>query len=108
MTYTVTAGNDSAVCLWETDPIKAKLQEVRLVTETIKGSVPMFREFGCLDPEVLDKPMPVAKIMMIGEVREAIETWEPGAAVKSGGFAEGALEPGKLIPAVEVEIVAEG
>ena len=106
MTYTVTAGNDSAVCLWETDPIKAKLQEVRLVTETIKGSVPMFREFGCLDPEVLDKPMPVAEMMTRTMVREGVERRCEGVAVKGVSFQRDE-KTGTLVPAVEVEIHAE-
>ena len=68
--------------------------------------MPLYRDFG-ISNEFLDKPMPVAKVMMTGEVREAIETWEPRAAVRNVSFAEDPLEPGKLIPAVEVEIVAE-
>ena len=53
------------------------------------------------------KPMPVAKVMMIGEVQEAIEAWEPRAAVVNIGFAENPLEPGRLVPTVEVEISVE-
>ncbi len=45
--------------------------------------------------------------MMIGEVREAIETWEPRARVASVRFEENGLEPGRLIPTVEVEIDVE-
>ncbi len=44
--------------------------------------------------------------MMISEVREAIETWEPRAKVIDIGFSEDVLEPGKLVPVVEVEISA--
>ena len=51
--------------------------------------------------------MPVAKVMMIGEVREAIEDWEPRATVSNISFAEDPLEPGKLIPTVEVEVAVE-
>ena len=51
--------------------------------------------------------MPVAKVMMIAGVREAIEVWEPRATVSDISFAEDPLEPGRLIPTVEVEIVAE-
>ena len=68
--------------------------------------MPFYRDFG-ISNEFLDKPMPVAKVMMIGEVREAIESWEPRAAVKNVRFMENSLEPGKLVPTVEVEIRVE-
>ena len=42
--------------------------------------------------------------MMIAEVREAIETWEPRATVVDVSFREDASSPGVLIPTVEVEI----
>ena len=47
-------------------------------------------------------------IALILATPKAIETWEPRAAVRNVSFAQDPLEPGKLIPAVEVEIVAEG
>ncbi len=106
MTYTVKAGDGETVCLWESDPIKAKLQEVRLVMETIKGSVPMFREFGCLDPKVLDKPMPVAEMMTRTMVREGVERWCRGVTVKGVSFQRDE-KTGTLSPVVEVEIHAE-
>ena len=77
-----------------------------MILATPKGPVPFYRDFG-ISNEFLDKPMPVAKVMMIGEVREAIEDWEPRATVSNISFAEDPLEPGKLIPTVEVEVAVE-
>ena len=68
--------------------------------------MPLFREFG-INMDFLDKPMPVAKVMMISEVREAIERWEPRATVLEVSFQEEITSPGTLIPTVEVEINSE-
>lgn len=107
MSYQVSATDLENIRLNELETVNAVLQNIALILATPKGSVPFYRDFG-ISNEFLDKPMPVAKVMMIGEVREAIETWEPRAAVRNVSFAQDPLEPGKLIPAVEVEIVAEG
>lgn len=103
MTYTVTAREEEAVNLWETDYIKAKVQEVRMVMETVKGSVPMFREFGGIERAVLDKPMPVAEMMTRTMVREEIERWCEGVTVKNVTFQRDE-KTGTMIPTVEVEI----
>lgn len=106
MTYTVTAGEGGSVSLWETDPVKAKLQEVSMVLGTVKGSVPMFRDFGSVDPSVLDKPMPVAKMMTRTMVREGIERWCEDVTVKSVSFQRDE-KTGTMITTVEVEIYAK-
>jgi len=51
--------------------------------------------------------MPIAKMIMIAEVREAIEKWEPRARYVSIDFSEDITRPGTLWPAVEVEIIGE-
>ena len=107
MSYQVKASDLGNIRLNERETVSAVLQNIALILATPKGSAPFYRDFGVTN-EFLDKPLPVAKVMMIGEFREAIEDWEPRAAVRNVSFAEDPLEPGKLIPAVEVEIVAEG
>lgn len=103
MSYPVSATDLGNIRMNESETVNAVLQNIALILATPKGSVPFYREFG-LSQEFLDKPMPVAKVMMIGEVREAIESWEPRAAVVNIRFAENPLEPGRLTPTVEVEI----
>ncbi len=85
--------------------VSAVLQNIALILATPKGSAPFYRDFGVTN-EFLDKPLPVAKAMMISGVREAIEDWEPRAKVINISFEGDALEPGKLVPVVEVEISA--
>jgi len=105
MTYTVSATDLGNIRLNEQKTVNAVLQNIALILATPKGSVPLYRDFG-LSWEPLDKPMPVAQAMMTGEVREAIENWEPRARVVGVSFAGDALQPGRLIPTVEVEINA--
>ena len=106
MTYTVNAVNLSAVRLLENETVTSVLQNIALVLRTPKGSVPMYREFG-LSQTFLDKPMPVAKVMMISELKEAIERWEPRAGFVGVTFAANASNPGELDPTVEVRIISE-
>lgn len=68
--------------------------------------MPQYREFG-LSATMLDKPMPVAKMMMRADVREAIERWEPRAQFVSMTFEERVTQPGTLWPTVEVEIIGD-
>lgn len=103
MVYTVKTGESRAIALNETDPVKAKLQEVAMVLETIKGSIPMYRDFGAIEPSVLDKPMPVAEMLTRTMVREGIERWCEGVTVKGVSFARDE-KTGTLVPSVEVEV----
>ena len=55
----------------------------------------------------LDKPTPVAKVLMVAPVKEAIQRWEPRAEVLDVSFSEDPAQPGVLIPTVEVDINLE-
>lgn len=106
MSYQVRATDLGNIRLNEPETMSAVLQNIALILATPKGSAPFYREFG-ISNEFLDKPVPVAKAMMISEVREAVEEWEPRAAVMNVRFSEDAAEPGRLVPVVEVEIDVE-
>lgn len=103
MNYFVSAEDLGRLRFSETNTINSVLQNIAVILATRKGSIPLYREFG-LDNSFVDKPMPVAKVLMIAPVREAVETWEPRAAVLNVSFKEDASNPGALIPMVEVEI----
>ena len=106
MSYLVSAADLENIRLNEADEVNAALQNIALILATPKGSAPFYRDFG-ISSEFLDKPVPVAKVMMISEVREAVEEWEPRASVVNVNFKENVLEPGRLVPVVEVEINVE-
>lgn len=92
--------------LLENETVASVLQNIAIILKTPKGSVPMYREFG-LSQDFLDKPMPVAKVMMISALKEAIERWEPRAEFVDVTFEGNASNPGELDPTVEVRIIGE-
>lgn len=106
MSYTVSATDLGHVRFNEIETINAVLQNIAVILSTPKGSVPLYRDFG-LDWKHLDKPINVVKVLMVSEVREAIERWEPRAKVLEVSFSADPAHPGTLIPTVEVEISLE-
>ena len=106
MNYKVNATDLTNIRFNEPDTLPSVLQNIAVILSTPKGSVPQYREFG-LSAVFLDKPMPVAKMMMIAEVRDAIERWEPRAQFVGVTFEERAAQPGTLWPTVEVEIIGD-
>lgn len=99
MVYNVTSG--AAVNFSPGSTREEILQNVRTIISTVKGSVPLDREFG-IDGDIVDLPMPVAEAKVSNEIFRAIRRYEPRASVESISFA-GTID-GKLIPTVEVKI----
>ncbi len=106
MRYTVSAADLGRLRFNESDAVLSVLQNIAAILSTPKGSVPLYRDFG-LDWKYLDKPSNVIRVLMVSEVREAVERWEPRATVREVSFADDPARPGVLIPTVEVEIGLE-
>ncbi len=106
MSYTVSAADLTRIRLSEPDTVTSVLQNVALILATRRGTLPLYRQFG-LSQDFLDKPIPVAKPMLIAEVKEAVEEFEPRAEVVGVTFSEDGAAPGHLIPIVEVDIREE-
>lgn len=106
MRYKVSTTDLSDLRMGETETVDAILRNIAVMLATRKGSAPLHREFG-IPWDFVDKPMPVAKAMMVAPVREALERWEPRAAFVDIDFKLDPSQPGKLIPIVEVEINAK-
>ena len=79
------------------------MQNVAVILATPKFSVPLDRGLG-LQMTFLDKPVPAARPLAIGDVMDAIEEGEPRVRVKEVDFLEDGML-GRFVPAVEVEIV---
>ncbi len=77
------------------------LQNVRCVIATVKGSVPLDRDFG-LDPEHLDMPLEVARARFASELILGVAKNEPRAAVTNIEWA--ATINGTLAAKVKVNI----
>ena len=103
MTYKVSAVDVGTVKLNEQDTVSSVLQNIAILLSTRQGTVPLYREFG-LPMRFLDKPTHIARPMIVSEVKEAIEKFEPRATFIRVLFDEDASIPGRVIPTVEVEI----
>lgn len=103
MSYMVSTINLGSIKLNESDPVKSVLQNVAIILSTLRGSVPLYRDFG-LPMTFLDRPMAAARPVLIAEIKDAISVYEPRANV-TNVFLEGDPSgPGKLVATVEVEI----
>lgn len=103
MRYTVTPASTGGITLNESDTVRSVLQNIRIILATRQMTVPLYREFG-LEGKFLDKPVSAAKALILAEVKDALERWEPRAELVSIDFRIDGNTPGKLIPIVEVEI----
>jgi len=103
MSYMVSSKNLSSITLNESDTVRSVLQNIAIILSTRQLSVPLYRDFG-LPMQFVDKPMPVAKPMLIAEITEAIAEFEPRATLLNVTFEIDETVPGRLIPTVEVEI----
>ena len=75
-------------------------QNVRTIVTTVKGTVPLDREFG-ISVELIDAPMN-RQARLIAEVAEAIEKYEPRARLRRIEFVGN--ENGELNPTLTLEI----
>lgn len=103
MSYTIRTDENISYTLCENDTVKAVLQNCYLILTTRKGTIPMYREFG-LDMSFVDRPLPVAQVMMISSVKTALEEFEPRATFVGLSFEQNSKAPGGIIPILEVEI----
>lgn len=78
------------------------LQNIKMIIENPKFSVPLNRDFG-LAQEFLDKPLQAAQAMLVADVIEAVDKYEPRAEIKSVILKRGE-KPGRYVPILEVEI----
>lgn len=103
MIYKVSAQDLSSIKLNESNTVASVLQNIAIILSTRQQSVPLCRAFG-LPMQFIDKPVTVARSMMIAEIQEAIIEFEPRATLLGVTFDIDESVPGKLIPTVEVEI----
>ena len=84
------------------------LQNVRTILATRKGTVPLDRDFG-LEWEHVDKPIHIAQALIQAEIIEAVERWEPRAAIDKIEFGKESEEAmdGLLNPIVTLSIGGE-
>lgn len=102
MAYTVKADGGAAIILTPDSLVEEVLQNVVMILSTIKTTAPLYRDFG-LSAQFLDKPTPAAEAILIAELFDAIEEYEPRAEIINVSF-ERDERTGKVIPSLEVKI----
>ena len=78
------------------------IQNVKTILATAMGTVPLDRDFG-IDTSLIDLPMSVIKPLLIKEVKEKIEKYEPRVKFVSISW-DGDGMNGSIIPSVKVAI----
>lgn len=101
MKYKVSSADKITMQFQQEDKVLSVLQNIALLLNTKKGTIPMYREFG-LDMNFIDKPVEVAETIAFSEITDAVEEFEPRAAVVDVTFEKTA--DGRMSIVVEVEI----
>ena len=86
-----------------TERVASVLERVVNLLSTRQLTCPMGRGFG-LPMRFIDKPVNVAIPIAVIEVTEGLRAWVPEARLVSLNFTHDLMNPGVLIPIVEVEI----
>lgn len=102
MSYTIDTSINEEINFAPANEVEEVLQNIKMILITPKYSVPLERNFGT-SQSYIDKPMNVAKTMLIAEIYNAIEEYEDRVEILNITFNEQS-DIGKLIPIVEVSI----
>lgn len=101
MAYKVNSAGNYSLSLQQDSKVFSVLQNIALLLNTKRGTVPMYRDFG-LPMEFVDKPIDVAENMAYVEISDALEEFEPRAKLEDVYFDETAN--GKMTITVEVSV----
>ncbi len=101
MTAVVDSSKNYSQTFQESDIVQSVIQNVALLLNTKKGTIPMYREFG-LPMEFVDKPIDVAETLATVEISDALEEFEPRAVLRDLTITKAA--DGRMAIIVEVEI----
>lgn len=102
MVRTIAADERLIINLAPATLIEEVLQNVAMIISTVKGTAPLHRDFG-ISATALDMPIAAAQSILIADIFDAIEMYEPRAEVVSVTF-KGDGMAGILIPVLEVRI----
>lgn len=105
MAYIVKAYESGKINLAPESAEEEILQNVAMIVSTPQFSVPLDRGFG-LAQRFVDKPIQTAQAILVSEVMDAVEKYEPRVEIVSITFEHEEM-PGSLIPVLEVNIIDE-
>ena len=101
-TRIITADEKFVIQIAPATLIEEIIQNVVMIISTMKNTAPLHRDFG-LSATFLDKPTVAAEAILIAEIFDAIEFYEPRAEIKSVSFVRDE-RAGKFVPRLEVGI----
>ncbi|MDY3739384.1 MAG: hypothetical protein SO022_02860 [Selenomonadaceae bacterium] len=92
----------SEIVLFPENVLIEIIQNIKTILTTLQGTVPLDRDFG-IDGTLIDKPLTVAKPLIVKDIKEKIEQYEPRAKFVSISWSGNDID-GKLIPSIKVAI----
>ena len=84
---------------------KEVLQNIAIILDMVQKEAPMLRDMG-MPGSTMARPLPVVENIIVGNIYDQIEQYEPRAILGNVTFEQDGLT-GKLIPIIEVEGVKE-
>jgi phage baseplate assembly protein W len=102
MVYSFTVDESPKLTLAPITLIEEIVQNVSMIVTTMKNTVPLFRDFG-VSATFLDRPTVAAEAVLIADIIDAIEIYEPRAKVINVSFVRNDMT-GVLIPNLELGI----
>jgi len=105
MTHTITANERLTITFAPETLIEEIIQNVAMILSTPKNTAPLFRDFGT-SITFLDRPTPAAEALIVAEIYDAIEMFEPRAEIINVSFVRDEMT-GKIVPSLEVGINGE-
>lgn len=103
MKMTIKGSDPLDMVLFEDDEVQDIIQNILCILNTTKGSCPNLRDYG-LDPDILHKPMPIAKSAYAVAISEQMRQYETRATLLRVTFEDDSQNPSSLIPILEVSI----
>ncbi len=104
MLITINSSENYTLSFQQDHTLLSILQNISLLLNTKRGTVPMYREFG-LPMEFVDKPIDIAETMAFVEISDALEEFEPRVKLEDVRFEK--TESGYISITVEVNLANE-
>ncbi len=104
----VVTGEPGEITIHPQSILEEVIQNVRMIVTTIRGTLPLDRDFG-ISNHLVDTPIERAKALISREIIEQVEKYEPRARITRVQFIEDfeAAADGRLIPKLQLTIKEE-
>ena len=80
------------------------IQNVRMIVTTVRGSVPLYRDFG-IDPTIIDAPTQIAEAKLSTDIIRQVRKYEPRAQITNLTFQQ--TTDGHTTPHISITVKEE-